>query len=132
MIIMMIDDDPDDRLLFCDAVAELFPEATCVTPHTYSDIRRNLAQTTPDIIFLDGHILPVSCKECLDLIKKLTDRTQTKLVIHSGSLSPNELKEFDRLGVDRIVIKASSYRELKENICNVIEEYIDLKHHQTP
>lgn len=123
MKILLIDDDVEDTDLFCKATSELFPEATCIAVNNCTSIADTVTAVQPDIIFLDGHMNPISGKECLARLNQLVDRDQVKIVIHSGSLSPSEMSEFATLGVDDILIKPGSYKTLKSNIMNILAKY---------
>src|SRR5688572_468976 len=105
MNVLIIDDDTEDTSLFCDAFNELFPEAHCTGIGSCENIQDTLNEVQPDIIFMDGHMIPLSGKECLKKINNLIDRKRIKIIIHSGSLSPNELNEFKEVGVDDVLIK---------------------------
>jgi CheY-like chemotaxis protein len=121
MNILIIDDDPDDTLLFCEALNDLFPSATCISLHSCESIK-TILQTMPhpDVIFMDGHMYPIGGKDCLTMLKEVIDPDKTKTVIHSGSLSPKELQEFEDLGVNDVLIKADSYEKLKLNLKNLL------------
>ena len=123
MNILLIDDDVEDTGLFCKAMRELFPEATCIAVNNFSNISDTVTAAPPDIIFMDGHMYPVSGKECLAQLNQLVDRSQVKIIIHSGTLSPAEMNEFATLGVDDIMFKPSSYKILKSNIMNILAKY---------
>jgi response regulator of citrate/malate metabolism len=116
MRLLIIDDDHEDIELFREAVSEIFPHAICASRKSCSDIEAFLKESaTLDLIFLDGHLATESGLDCLKKLKTIIDE-QTKIVIHSGSLSPSELADFKIAGVDEILIKASSYELLKSNL----------------
>src|SRR5688572_16009227 len=123
MNVLIIDDDIDDTELFCKALSELFPSAKCVAVNSCQQINAIVREANPDIIFMDGHMFPTSGKECLKQLHEVIDQTQTKVIIHSGSLSPKEMSEFEAMGVDDILIKPGSYLTLKNNIFNVLAKY---------
>jgi CheY-like chemotaxis protein len=126
MNVLIIDDDSEDTLLFCEALNELFPKAKCTSIHACKDILQAVVAITPDIIFLDGHMHPTSGSECLKLLNDVIDRRKTKIIIHSGSLSPAELSEFRQIGVDDILLKARTYEELKSNIVRIVVDKYQL------
>jgi DNA-binding NarL/FixJ family response regulator len=123
MTILIIDDDVEDRMLFCEAVNELFPKATCRSINSCDNINETIELIQPDLIFMDGHMYPKNGAECLKEIKGVINRERIKIVIHSGNLSPEELHELKTAGADHILIKASSFEALKANIKFIIEEY---------
>src|ERR1051325_6271990 len=89
--VLVIDDDQDDAALLKEAIHELYPEAICNTVGTCENIHEHInGKTLVDIIFLDGHLYPVDCESCIKNIFEIVDRTKTKVIIYSGSLSPKE------------------------------------------
>jgi DNA-binding response OmpR family regulator len=126
MTALIIDDDAEDTALFCEAFYELFPQETCHVANSCEEIKDTLDKSTPDIIFIDGHFFPVSARDCLRKLHELTDRNHVKIVLHSGSLSPADLKDFSAIGVDDVLIKPSSFTELKSNLVSVIVDKFNL------
>jgi CheY-like chemotaxis protein len=126
MNILVIDDDQDDIAIFCEAFHEIFPHSNCYSRNDCVDIEQVLQELpTLDVIFLDGHIFPVSSQECLPVLKKLLDSKRTKIVIHTGSVSPTEANELLALGASSITYKASSYEKLKELLATTLADYAD-------
>ncbi|MBT1707893.1 hypothetical protein KK062_06660 [Fulvivirgaceae bacterium PWU5] len=126
MNILIIDDDQDDVAVFCEAFHEVFPHSTCYSRNDCVNIEQVL-QGLPalDVIFLDGHIFPVSSQECLPVLKKVLDPKRTKVIIHTGSVSPTEADELLALGASAITYKASSYAKLKELLATTLADYAD-------
>jgi DNA-binding NarL/FixJ family response regulator len=124
MNILVIDDDQDDIAIFCEAFHEIFPHSNCYSRNDCVDIEQALqGLPTLDVIFLDGHIFPVSSRECLLVLKKVLDSKRTKIVIHTGSVSPTEVNELLALGASAITYKASSYEKLKELLATTLADY---------
>lgn len=126
MTALIIDDNAEDIALFCEAFQEIFPQETCHTASSCEKIKETLDRTTPDIIFMDGHFFPTSARDCLRKLHELTNRASVKIVLHSGSLSPADLKDFSAIGVDHVLIKPSSFSELKSNLVSVIVDKFHL------
>jgi CheY-like chemotaxis protein len=126
MNILVIDDDPDDIAIFCEAFHEMFPHSSCYSRNDCVDIEQVLqGLPTLDVIFLDGHIFPISSQECLPALKKVLDSKRTKIVIHTGSVSPTEANELLALGASAITYKASSFEQLKELLATTLADYAD-------
>jgi DNA-binding NarL/FixJ family response regulator len=102
----------------------MFPHSNCYSRNDCVNIEQVL-QGLPvlDVIFLDGHIFPVSSHQCLPVLKKVLDSKRTKIVIHTGSVSPTEANELLALGASAITYKASSYEKLKELLANTLADY---------
>ena len=117
MNVLIIDDDPEDTSLFCEALNELYPNATCTVAHSSEYILTSIDRIIEmDIIFIDGHMHPMDGQTCLELLIKSVDRSKTKIVIYSGSLSPKEQLDLKQIGADYILLKAPSYYLLKASI----------------
>src|SRR5690349_15741222 len=90
MTVLIIDDDPEETTLFCEAFNELYPYGKCLAANSCENICQIIDEESPEIIFVDGHMYPTSGRECLQLLNSVVDRTRVKIIIHSGSLSPKE------------------------------------------
>jgi DNA-binding response OmpR family regulator len=128
MTILIIDDDPEDTSLFCEALNELYPDAICIIAHTCENIHSYMERIGEmEMIFLDGHMFPVEGKTCLQELLNIVDRTKTKIAIYSGGLSPTEQFELEKIGADYILIKAGNYDELKSGIGEILARRFDTR-----
>jgi CheY-like chemotaxis protein len=118
MHILMIDDDPEDSMLFCDAIKDIAPEHICHVANSCQLAKSLLEENevAPDIIFLDAFMYPMGGKECLIQISQLEKLRDTRIIIHSGSLSPAQTEEFLYLGADQIMTKAKTYEALCKSL----------------
>jgi CheY-like chemotaxis protein len=120
MNILIIDDDSEDIELFCEALYEVLPEAVCHHKDSCRDIDLFLKEHTGfDLIFIDGHMQPMTGRECYIKLSGLVNSSTTKIVIYTGSLSPLEKEEFKSLGVYAIMQKAPSFEMMKNNLREV-------------
>lgn len=128
MKILIIDDDPEDTMLFCEAIHEILPSATCITEHSCQDIARIFANTQPvNVVFVDGFMYPFGGVECLKTLRNILGASSdTKVVIYSGGISPAQMEEFKACGVDDILIKPASYESLKTNLSRLLKEKYQL------
>jgi DNA-binding NarL/FixJ family response regulator len=122
MEILIIDDDPEDTSFFCEVLNEVMPEANCTVENKCSDIAATLAklQHPPELIFIDGLMFPISGKECLIQVRALTRPADTRIIIYSGSVSPQQIDEFKSLGADEVMLKANNYERLKSFLTKVV------------
>jgi CheY-like chemotaxis protein len=73
-VFLIIDDDPDDVSIFCEAVGEVYPESICMTADNGSDglaMLRESDSKTPHIIFLDLNMPKMDGKGCCDGLKRI-------------------------------------------------------------
>jgi response regulator of citrate/malate metabolism len=115
MNILIIDDDPEDTMIFCEAAREVDPGITCLVQHKCENIAYTLKNITVPLqyIFLDAYMSPTSGKECLKEIKKVVDPVKTTIIVYSGWLSDHQISEFKTLGANATMIKASNMESLK-------------------
>ena len=102
MIVLHVDDDPDDSALFCEAVREVAPEYTCLVADSAAAALEILSdrQNIPDYIFLDMNMPKMNGLECLRLIKNNHALSHIKVVMYSTSSDPAHIREFRKLGAD--------------------------------
>jgi PleD family two-component response regulator len=118
MNILIVDDDPEDTMIFCEAVKAVDPDITCLVKHKCKDIVHTLQNLTVPLqyIFIDAYMNPIDGKECLKEIKKVVDRDKTVIIVYSGYLSDRQISEFKNLGAHDTMIKASNMESLKSHL----------------
>lgn len=126
MTILIIDDDQDDTTLFCEALADLDPTATCLVAHSCENIKNSFDTISKaDVIFIDGHMYPIGGKACLEELMKIVDRANTTIIIYSGGMSPQETTELEEIGADHILIKTGNFDDMKSNIGKILANHFD-------
>ena len=127
MKVLLIDDDPDDTSLFREALFELDPNITCIIANTCENIQASLDMIGQvDIIFMDDHLYPIEGKVCLEQLARIVDHSKTKLVVYSGSLSPSDQLDLERIGADYVLIKATDYQMLKTSIREILNSQLNV------
>lgn len=116
-IVMNIDDDQDDRVLFCDAILEIDPRIQCITKSNAEEALMYLreAPMLPSVIFLDVNMPSMGGKECLHELKKNEKLASIPVVVLSTTRNPKEIREFKKLGAD-FLHKESNYNRYVESI----------------
>lgn len=122
MNILIIDDDPEDTMIFCEAAREVDPGITCLVQHRCENIAYTLKNIGVPLqyIFLDAYMSPTSGKECLKEIKKVVDPVKTTIIVYSGWLSDHQINEFKTLGANATMIKASNMESLKSSLSKTL------------
>lgn len=108
MIILLVDDDEDDRKLFFDAVKELDAAITCISARDGQEALRYLRETAnplPDFIFLDLRMPGLSGQQCLVEIKKEPRLTSIPVMIFTTSRNVRESEELKQLGATHFMSK---------------------------
>ena len=118
---LLVDDDDDDKEIFCLALAEVNPSIEC---HIASDGIEALGMLsdpafTPDYIFLDLNMPLMSGKECLREIKKRRHLENTSVIIFSTSASQKDIEDTSELGASAFITKPPLISTLTEKLFQV-------------
>lgn len=119
MNILIVDDDEDDRDLFCDAVNVVDPEINCITARNGEEALNELSADRlprPDLIFLDLNMPRVNGVQCLRELKKHPKLKAIPVVIYSTSKLKEDRETTRRLGAVYFITKPSSLQELCDEI----------------
>lgn len=123
--ILLADDDPDDRELFEEALADIHPNAVLTTAQDGEELMFILQNYhKPDLLFLDLNMPRKNGKECLHEIVKDPRLNQIPIIIYSTSVNPTDIEETFSLGAIRFLRKPNSYEELKRNVKKIFFETV--------
>ena len=119
---LLIDDDEDDKEIFCIALSEIDPGIRC---HTAIDAIEALnllkdPSFTPDYIFLDLNMPLMSGKECLVEIKKRPHLRDTPVIIFSTSASQKDMQDTHDLGAASFITKPPLISTLTKRLREVL------------
>lgn len=124
-VILIADDDEDDRLLFLDAVEDLNLPAAVQAALDGQELLHTLDKTAdrlPDIIFLDINMPVKNGFDCLAEIRSREDALkEVKIIMLSTSKSPDNIELCYKLGADFYAVKPSSFQGLKDLLQKVFE-----------
>jgi CheY-like chemotaxis protein len=121
MLILNVDDDPDDREFFSDAIKVLDPEFPCVLFENGVELLSFLekSKTRPDYIFIDINMPKMNGYECAQEIKLNYLSGETQIVMYSTAFNPRDLKDFDKQGF-KYIVKQNALTDLVKTIKMVI------------
>lgn len=104
---LLVDDDEDDREIFCLALSEADPSLTCITASDGVEALSILREKSflPDYIFLDLNMPRMDGKDCLREIRKQTHLANVPVIIFSTSSADREKEETKRLGANSFIVK---------------------------
>lgn len=115
MRIYYIDDDPDEVLLFCDAVNEIDSSIECFgLTDSRSGLNQLASTVAPDLIFLDYNMPACSGEECLIQIKRIDHLKAVPVVIYSTGVSEQQKKRLLTLGASMVIKKHNSVNTFKD------------------
>src|SRR5262245_39932288 len=123
--LLIIDDDEDDRLLFCEAASDLNMDLHCETCEGGEDAFKLLKACKgelPDFIFLDLNMPRMSGKQCLAKLKSNKAYKHSPVVIYSTARMDRDVIELKELGATAFITKPSRQKDLMNAITMVINE----------
>lgn len=128
MIVLCIDDDPDDTDFFCEALKAVSPEARCLVANDGLVALKTLrSEPTPDIIFLDINMPKMSGREVLIQIKKNYKWSQIPIIIYSTTILPRDAADYKKLGAYDIVTKLAKFKDLCDALRIILKKYEQFK-----
>ena len=131
MIILFVDDDPEDAELFCEAVRYLnsseflSSDKVNITCLTASDGRKAVDMLSslnalPDYIFLDINMPLMDGKKCLAFLKGDARFSQIPVIMLSTAFRNNETSELMALGASDCIVKPTQFNSLVK----ILSKYI--------
>jgi CheY-like chemotaxis protein len=124
-IVLIVDDDSDDRDFFCEALLEIDPTIQCrfaKNGQEALDILNNSEMLLPDYIFLDLNMPRLGGKQCLKAIKKSKHLSNIPVVIFSTTKQDEEAAETRELGAVLFLTKPPTYTELVKRLSYVLSQ----------
>lgn len=110
-IVFLVDDDPDDQILFLDALERIDPSITCLRANGGDEALSMLERLSvaPDIIFVDMNMPRMNGQKCISELKKSRALRDIPVVICSTALSEFDLEKLKLLGVDEAMVKPPAF-----------------------
>lgn len=131
MTILFIDDDPDDRELFCEAAAFLngtelvsviHTKINCLTATNGSgavELLQNL-EAPPALIFMDINMPVMGGKECLQLLKSSEKYSEIPVVMLSTTCTDEQVRVLKSMGAIDCITKPTSFKALVKALSKYI------------
>jgi CheY-like chemotaxis protein len=108
MTILLVDDDEDDRKLFCEAVGEYDKTIICIAAVDGQEALEYLsdaANPAPDFIFLDLRMPGLSGQQCLEEIKRDARLASIPVIVYTTSRDVKESESLKKLGAVHFMSK---------------------------
>ena len=125
MVILCIDNDPEDIEFFFEAVNALDPSIIALSALSGREALDLLSSVTteklPAYIFLDINMPFMNGKETLQEIRKTDRYASVQIVMLSTSLDLKSREEYKVLGASHFLAKANSLKELCDNLANLFK-----------
>ena len=124
-MILLVDDDEDDRALFIEATRELDNSIICLSAADGMEALAYLQDKqndVPDFIFLDLRMPGLSGEECLVEIKKQSRLSAVPVIVYTTSRDIEESKRLKRMGAAHFASKPVSEEEVYYMVSFVLGE----------
>lgn len=117
----LIDDDPDDQLIFSLALQQVSGSLTCITADSGFEALEKLGQKSflPDYIFLDLNMPGMNGIECLLRIKGQHHLRNIPVVIYTTSSNQKDILETNALGAYAFITKPNHITDLSQKLHEV-------------
>ncbi len=115
--VLLVDDDSDDRSLFCEALTEFFPDFICeMAPDGVNCFEMLSQQKTYDYIFIDLNLPKMDGFQVLEFIRSNNLAPGAKLVVLSSTSRQSDIDHCFELGAYSFFTKPSAYLKLVDTI----------------
>lgn len=116
--VFIIDDDEDDRELFCEVVSGISDSIKCRAALSGQEALHSLQNyhILPDFIFLDLNLPRLNGVQCLAELKKTEKLSSIPVIIYSTSRSEEDRKKTKELGCVYFLTKPSSMDKLRKEL----------------
>jgi CheY-like chemotaxis protein len=122
---LVIDDDTDDRELFCEALASVDPGINCEQAVDGKEaLMRLLSKEQPDIIFLDINMPIMDGWQFLTQLKNQDGYKNIPVIVYSTSSTQKDKRIASDLGALCFITKPHAYSRL-QNILGVIVMHVN-------
>ncbi|MGC1240742.1 MAG: response regulator [Chryseosolibacter sp.] len=120
MNILYVDDDPDDRYIFLEAVKSIDQTLECSTVSDGTEALSFLESHKPDVVFMDINMPRMNGKTCLERIKANKKTSHLPVYMLTTSDDPAEKVQCKQIGASDFFLKPHSYRQLKQLLRSIV------------
>ena len=126
--VFIVDDDQDDRDMFCEVVKEINERINCKVFSNGQEALQVLQkhEVLPNFIFLDLNMPRMNGKQFLTNIKNMPCLCSIPVIIYSTSKLDEDKEETKKLGAEYFLTKPTSMQQLKKELESVFAKKISL------
>ncbi|HWA35879.1 MAG TPA: response regulator [Cyclobacteriaceae bacterium] len=125
MLILIADDDNEDREIFREAIKEIDSSINCLElrngKETLDFLTRELV-VLPNYVFLDINMPILDGKSCLTKMKSNPALKSIPVIMYSTSFNPEEIQECYRMGAEKFITKPGSFIDLLASLQPVLKD----------
>jgi CheY-like chemotaxis protein len=127
MLILNVDDDSDDREIFCDAVNTVDPQISCVQVESGISALQLLdkSDTLPDYMFIDMNMPKMTGLECVRKIRCIPRFLGIRIVMYSTGITPNDQNHLSEMQIECLA-KQSRFSDLVSELRNLLLDKIQV------
>ncbi|PWB27649.1 response regulator [Flavobacterium sp. HTF] len=122
-IVLLADDDEDDRFIFQEALADVDPSVVFFSSNNGCEALERLGTRgfSPDIIFMDINMPVMNGIECLKKIKESKNYNKIPVIMYSTSGNDDARQECINLGANGFIQKPFSMMKMRDEIKNAMD-----------
>jgi CheY-like chemotaxis protein len=121
MVLLNIDDDPEDLDIFFRAVKTINPLAKCLLAKNAREALNFLKDTLlPDFIFLDIRMPVLDGKTVLEELRKNKKLKSVPVIMYSTTIRQRDIEEYTSLGANQFLNKSGDFQGLCESLKSVL------------
>jgi CheY-like chemotaxis protein len=114
---LLVDDDEDDREIFCAALEDVNKDFTCISVENGQEaLDKLLAENSrlPDFIFLDLNMSVMDGKTFLQEVKSVPRLRDVPVIIYTTSSYSKDIAETKELGASHYMVKPANIDTLTD------------------
>ena len=121
MVVLYVDDDPEDIEIFIEAVKECNRSIKCLVAQNGKQAMDILhADLLPDFVFLDINMPVINGRALLTEIRKDTKFKEVPVVMYSTTMNPDEIEDYKKMGADHFLIKRNHFQDLCDAVAAIL------------
>ncbi len=130
-ILMIVEDDADDRLYFRNAVKEIDVSYECLEAWNGAAALKllHVAKQLPDFIFIDINMPLMNGLDCLEKLKEDEKLKNIPVIIYSTSIYQENIDYTSELGASYFLTKPTDTRQLPQLLVAAMENASRNNHH---
>jgi len=121
MIVLYVDDDPEDIEIFVEALKECDRSAKCLVAQNGKKAMDILhSDLLPNFIFLDINMPVINGKVILMEIRKDKKFNDIPVVMYSTTINPGEIEDYKKMGANRFLVKHNHFQDLCDALSAIL------------
>jgi CheY-like chemotaxis protein len=121
MVILYVDDDPEDIEIFVEAVKENDSSIKCLIANNGKQAMDILhSDLLPDFIFLDINMPVINGGVILTEIRKDTKFRDIPVIMYSTTMNQREIDEYKKMGASHFLMKHNHFQDLCDAVSSIL------------